>query len=149
VRRLFRTIVPVALYRLTGGRLFGRIGGQAVLLLSTTGRRSGRPRTTPVQYLRDGDAFVVVASNAGARKPPAWLFNLRAEPGARVQVGRETLNVTARETAGAERVALWRRLASANPALARAAQRAGRELPVVVLAQDARPATGRASAEGS
>ena len=72
-------------YRRSGGRVLGRMGGQPVLLLQTTGRRSGRTRTTPVQYLADGDTFVVVASNAGAARPPAWYLNLRANPHARIR----------------------------------------------------------------
>ena len=74
-------------YRRSGGRVLGRMGGQPVLLLQTTGRRSGQTHTTPVQYLADGDAFVVVASNAGARHPPAWYLNLRADPHAHIDVG--------------------------------------------------------------
>ena len=72
-------------YRRSGGRVLGRMGGQPVLLLQTTGRRSGLTRTTPVQYLADGDTFVVVASNAGAARPPAWYLNLRADPHAQIR----------------------------------------------------------------
>ena len=70
-------------YRRSGGRVLGRMGGQPVLLLQSTGRRSGQTHITPVQYLADGDTFVVVASNAGAARPPAWYFNLCADPHAR------------------------------------------------------------------
>ena len=134
---LFRTTLPVALFRLTRGRVFG-----GVLLLETTGRRSGRPRTTPVQFQREGDAFVIVAANAGSARPPAWLFNLRAQPDVRVQVRGETREVTAREARGEEREALWARLTRANPALAKAQERAGRELPVLVLAPRASGGAG-------
>src|SRR4051794_41776703 len=98
----WKTTLPVAIYRLTGGRVFGRVGGHPVLLLQTRGRRSGRARTTPVQYLADGDAFVVVASNAGARRPPARLLNLRADPPAPGGLGADALDVTARATRGGE-----------------------------------------------
>ena len=77
-------------YRRSGGRLLGRMGGQPVLLLQTTGRRSGQTHTTPVQYLADGDTFVVVASNAGAARPPAWYLNLRANPHARIDCSGAT-----------------------------------------------------------
>jgi deazaflavin-dependent oxidoreductase (nitroreductase family) len=130
---VWKTTLPVAVYRLTGGRVFGRVGGQPVLLLQTIGRRSGRPRTTPVQYLRDGESFVVVASNAGAARPPAWLLNLRAEPHARVQLQSETRDVIAREAAEEEHVLLWGRLTAANRSLDKVAQRAGPRLPILVL----------------
>jgi len=73
------TRLHAAIYRSTGGRLIGRVGGQPVLLLETVGRRTGARRTTPVQYLADDDMFVVVVSNAGAARRPAWYLNLRAD----------------------------------------------------------------------
>ena len=109
------------------------MGGQPVLLLQTTGRRSGRTRTTPVQYLADGDTFVVVASNAGAPRPPAWYLNLRANPHARIRVGGRNIDVRAQEAAGQERVALWRRLTAVNRYLERAASKARRDLPLLAL----------------
>jgi deazaflavin-dependent oxidoreductase (nitroreductase family) len=127
------TRVHAWVYRRSGGRVLGRMGGQPVLLLHTTGRRTGQLRTTPVQYLADGDTFVVVASNAGAARAPAWYLNLRADPHARVEVGARTLDVRAREAAGQERVALWQRLTAANRHLERAARRAGRDLPLMAL----------------
>src|SRR5687768_6623385 len=90
-------------YRRSGGRFLGRMGGQPVLLLQTTGRRSARTRLTPVQYLADDDTFVVVASNAGAARPPAWYLNLRANSRARVEVGPRFIDVRAREATGQER----------------------------------------------
>jgi F420H(2)-dependent quinone reductase len=134
-------------YRRSRGRLLGRMGGQPVLLLQTSGRRSGRPRTTPVQYLADGDTFVVVASNAGAARPPAWYLNLRANPHARIEVGPRSVEVRAQETAGQERAALWQRLTAANRYLERAARKAGRDLPLMALipltSTTPRPATDR------
>jgi F420H(2)-dependent quinone reductase len=134
-------------YRRSGGRVLGRMGGQPVLLLQTTGRRSGRARTTPAQYLPDGDTFVVVASNAGATRPPAWYLNLRADPHARIEVGPRSAEVRAQEAAGQERAELWQRLTAANRYLKRAARKAGRELPLMALVPSTstapRPATGR------
>jgi deazaflavin-dependent oxidoreductase (nitroreductase family) len=109
------------------------MGGQPVLLLQTTGRRSGRTRTTPVQYLADGDTFVVVASNAGAARPPAWYLNLHANRHARVEVGPRTVDVRAQEAAGQERAELWQLLTAANRYLERAARKAGRDLPLIAL----------------
>ena len=120
-------------YRRSGGRFLGRMGGQPVLLLQTTGRRSGRPRTTPVQYLADGDTFVVVASNAGAARPPAWYLNLRADPHAQIDVAGRSVDVRAHEATGQERTDLWQRMTAANRYLERAARKARRDLPLMTL----------------
>lgn len=135
-------------YRLTRGRVLGRVGGQPVLLLETIGNRTGRPRMTPVQYLAASDTFVVVASDAGAARPPAWYLNLRANPSARVQVGAHNFDVRAREVSGEERAALWQRLTAANRYLEHAARKAGRELPLLVLTRR-RTATHPSPAEVS
>jgi deazaflavin-dependent oxidoreductase (nitroreductase family) len=96
-------------YRLTGGRLGGRVNRAPVLLLTTTGRRSGQKRTAPVVYLRDGERMVVINTNAGNAKVPAWSLNLAAEPRAEVEVGRRRIPVLARVAEGEERADLWRR----------------------------------------
>jgi deazaflavin-dependent oxidoreductase (nitroreductase family) len=121
------------------------MGGQPVLLLQTTGRRSGRTRTTPVQYLVDGDTFVVVASNAGAARPPAWYLNLRADPHARVDIGRRTVDIWAHEATGQERAELWQRLTTANRYLERAARKARRDLPLMALVAATPTAPGPAT----
>jgi deazaflavin-dependent oxidoreductase (nitroreductase family) len=128
------TRLHAAAYRISRGRFLGRLGGQPVLVLETLGRRTGERRTTPVQYLADGESFVVVASNRGAARPPAWCLNLRAHPQAQVQVGARTIDVDAQEAAGEERAELWRRLVAANRYLEGAARKAGRELPLIALA---------------
>jgi len=99
----------VPLYRLSGGRVGGRVGRGPVLLLTTTGRRSGQLRTAPVLYLADGDRYVVINTNAGYAKAPAWSLNLRANPEAEVEVGRKRTRVRARIAEGEERTDLWRR----------------------------------------
>jgi deazaflavin-dependent oxidoreductase (nitroreductase family) len=99
----------VPLYRASAGRLGARVGRAPVLLLTTTGRRSGQPRTAPVVYLADGDRFVVINTNAGNARVPAWSLNLRANPEAEVQVGRRRVRVRARIAEGEERAELWRR----------------------------------------
>src|SRR5207245_8616211 len=87
-----------AVYRLTGGKVAGRIGKAPVLLLTTTGRKSGQPRTNPLLYTEVGDnGYIVIASKGGADKHPLWYLNLQADPLAKVTIGRETLRVHARD----------------------------------------------------
>jgi F420H(2)-dependent quinone reductase len=99
----------VPLYRASGGRLGGRIGKAPVLLLTTTGRKSGQQRTAPVVYLADGERMIVIGSNAGNARVPAWALNLKAKPAAAVEVGRRKIPVRARIAEGEERADLWRK----------------------------------------
>lgn len=122
-----------AAYRATSGWLGGRLAGRDMLLLTTRGRRSGELRTTPLSYLADGDGFVVVASNNGAPRDPAWWLNLTAEPTAEIQVGGERYAVRAHCAEGEERDRLWPLLVTCNPPYATYAERTTRALPVVVL----------------
>jgi deazaflavin-dependent oxidoreductase (nitroreductase family) len=121
-----------ALMRLTGGR-FGKVGPLDALLLTTTGRKSGERRDVAVNYMPDGDSYVVVASYAGEDRDPAWWRNLKANPDAEIRVGGERVRVRAREAEGAERERLWARLTQKDPAYAEYQQRTTRRLPVVVL----------------
>jgi deazaflavin-dependent oxidoreductase (nitroreductase family) len=97
------------IYRLSGGRIGGRVGKAPVLLVTTTGRRSGQQRTSPVVYLRDGENVVIINTNAGHERVPAWSLNLKADPRAEVEIGSRTLPVVARIAEGEEREDLWRR----------------------------------------
>jgi deazaflavin-dependent oxidoreductase (nitroreductase family) len=99
----------VPLYRLSGGRIGGKINEAPVLLLTTTGRKSGQARTAPVVYLADGENMVVIGSNAGHSRTPAWSLNLKANPDAEVEVGRQRRQVRARLADGEERAGLWRK----------------------------------------
>jgi F420H(2)-dependent quinone reductase len=99
----------VPLYRASGGRLGGKVNRAPVLLLTTTGRKSGQRRTAPVVYLADGDRYVVINTNAGNAKVPAWSLNLAAAPEAEVEVGRRRVSVRGRVAEGEERAELWRR----------------------------------------
>jgi deazaflavin-dependent oxidoreductase (nitroreductase family) len=91
------TVLHRALYRATGGRIGANMAGMRMLLLETLGRRSGQRRATPLLYVEDGERFVVVASNAGDARNPAWLLNLRKHPEAGIQVGTRRVAVRARE----------------------------------------------------
>jgi deazaflavin-dependent oxidoreductase (nitroreductase family) len=99
----------VPLYRLSRGRIGGKVGRAPVLLLTTTGRKSGQQRTAPVLYMADGERLVVIGSNAGNAKPPAWALNLRANPEAEVEVRADKRQVRARVAEGDERADLWKR----------------------------------------
>lgn len=120
-------------YRATGGRIGQRAGGISNLLLTTTGRKSGEPRTVPLAYIEDGARFVVVASNGGADRAPAWWGNLRQSPAATVQVGGRRIEVLAREATPDEHAILWPRLKSVNPFYRQYEQITARRIPVVVL----------------
>jgi deazaflavin-dependent oxidoreductase (nitroreductase family) len=122
-----------AVYEKTDGRLMARLAGIEMLLLTTTGRKTGRPRTLPLACFRDGDDVVVVASNNGQDHDPAWWRNLEAHPEAEVRLGRERFRVRAGLASGSERERLWPWLVERNPAYARYEKRTARLIPVVVL----------------
>jgi deazaflavin-dependent oxidoreductase (nitroreductase family) len=117
----------------TDGRSGHRWNGRNTLLLTTRGRRSGKLRRTALIYGQDGDRYVVVASNGGARNHPFWYLNLSAEPEVQVQVGAERFAARARTAGGEERPRLWRLMAGIWPDYERYQKRTGREIPVVVL----------------
>jgi len=120
-------------YRLTGGKVGGKVGRMPVLLLTTTGRKSRQPRTNPLSYTRAGDGYAVIASKGGADQHPLWYLNLKANPLVEVTVGRATTHVRARDAEGEERERLWRSLADLYPGYDRYAQKTSRHIPVVVL----------------
>ena len=120
-------------YRLSGGLLGGRIGGLPVLLLTTTGRKTGRKRTMPLVYLRDGENMIVIASNGGSDQHPAWWLNLRANPKAEVQVGRDTMEVVGAKAQGEERERLWRDVVEMYHGYDEYRHMTQREIPVVIL----------------
>jgi len=98
----------VPLYRATRGRLMGKVNRAPVLLITTTGRKSGRKRTAPLLFRRDGERVVVIGSNAGNTRTPAWALNLLAHPEADVQIRGDRQAVRARVAEGEERERLWR-----------------------------------------
>jgi deazaflavin-dependent oxidoreductase (nitroreductase family) len=121
-------------YRASGGRLGGRFrGGAPVCLLTTTGRRSGRPRTAPLLYLEDGERVVVVGSKGGMSRHPTWYLNCAANPDVEVEIGRERRAMRARTASAGERAELWPRLVEMYPDYAAYQARTEREIPVVIL----------------
>lgn len=127
------TRIHTFLYRVTRGLVGHRFGPFQMLLLTTTGRKSGLERTLPLAYLDDGEDYVVLASNGGQEHPPLWWKNLEARPQATVQVGSERFLADAREARGADRDRLWPRILSENAMWASYARTTRREIPVVIL----------------
>jgi F420H(2)-dependent quinone reductase len=121
------------LYRLSGGHIGGRFGRGRVLVLTTTGRKSRQPRTTTVLYARDGDRFVVVGSNTGSERPPAWALNLTETPQATVQLGRKRIPVLATEVVGSERERLWDLMNDLYGGFGRYTRRTDREFKIFAL----------------
>jgi F420H(2)-dependent quinone reductase len=122
--------------RHSGGRIrrsFLFAGGQPVLSLTTTGRRSGRVRSTAVAYMRVGDDYVVTAANLGSERDPAWLLNLSADPAVVIEVGGERIAVVARRAGGDEARRLWDLWTERLPAAQTFQGISGRDIPVVVL----------------
>jgi deazaflavin-dependent oxidoreductase (nitroreductase family) len=107
-RRLYR--IHCFVYRKTGGLVGHRTPVGPILLLTTTGRRSGERRTTPLLYFVDGPRFVVVGSNGGRDQPPSWLLNLSVTPAVEIQVGRRVRRAEARILTREEKAAIWPRL---------------------------------------
>ena len=120
-------------YSLTGGRLLGVVAGAPVLLLTTTGNRTGKQRTKPLLYLMEDGAYVVVASYAGRHSNPAWYRNLQSHPGALIQVNNRRLRVKAETVPAETRAGLWPKLTSMYPGYADYQARTRREIPVVIL----------------
>ncbi len=120
-------------YRLSGGKLGGTFRKSPVLLLNTTGRKTGEPRTTPLLYLKDGDNLILVASNGGAPKHPAWWLNLQAKPEAEVEIGRKKLQVNAKQADAEEHNRLWPLLVDMYSDYAEYQKKTTREIPVVIL----------------
>jgi deazaflavin-dependent oxidoreductase (nitroreductase family) len=123
----------LAVHRVTKGRVLGSVAGMPVLLLTTTGRRSGKARTTPLTFFRDGTDLVVIGSNGGADRPPGWSLNLQHTPRAVVEIGSDKLVVTARPASGQQRERLWVVITATYAGYARYQERTTRRIPVVLL----------------
>lgn len=130
-RRSYR--IHRTLYRWTGGLIGHRTMAGPMLLLTTVGRKSGQRRTTPLLYMADGPGCLVVGSNGGRERPPAWLLNLTATPDVEVQVGRRKWAGTARVLGSEEASAMWPRLLEYYKGWSYYQQLTQRELKVVSL----------------
>jgi deazaflavin-dependent oxidoreductase (nitroreductase family) len=125
----------VAEFRARGGKVGGYHAGMQLLLLTTTGARTGQRRAVPLAYLPDGDRYLVTAGNAGSDRNPAWYHNLVANPDVTVEVGNEVFQAVAVIAGEAEREVLYKRVAAAYPQADGYQAQTTRQIPVVILAR--------------
>ncbi len=125
--------IAVYLYRLTGGRFGGKVQGLNVLLLTTTGRKTGKPRTTPLGYFEQDGGYVIIGSNAGFDTHPGWFHNLRSNPRVTVEIQDKRMEARAEIAGPDKRGQLWTRLTELAPGYANYARRTRREIPLVLL----------------
>jgi deazaflavin-dependent oxidoreductase (nitroreductase family) len=121
------------LYRLSGGKIAGSMKGAPILLLTTTGRKTGKTRVTPLLYLRDGENLVLVASKGGSLSHPVWFLNLEANPDVDVEVGRTRERRRARRATSEERERLWPKVVEMYRGYADYQAKTTREIPLVIL----------------
>lgn len=126
-------LLHVPIYKLTGGIIGHRVGKMTTLLLTTNGAKSGLPRTLGLNYRRDGDNFIIVASKGGATKHPLWYRNLLKTPECEVQVRREKARYRARTATADERPRLWALMTENYPGYNGYQKATDREIPIVVL----------------
>jgi deazaflavin-dependent oxidoreductase (nitroreductase family) len=123
----------IAEFRANGGKVGGNFEGAPLLLLHSTGAKSGQERVNPMMYQAVGDSFAVFASKAGADSNPDWFYNLKSNPEARVEVGTEMFDVTARVLDDREREPIWGEQKSRYPGFADYEKKTDRVIPVVIL----------------
>jgi deazaflavin-dependent oxidoreductase (nitroreductase family) len=127
------TALHVFFYRLTGGSLGGKFRGGPVLLLTSKGRKSGKPRTTPLMYIFDSSNVVLVASNGGRPKDPSWWNNLKKDPEAQIQIRKERKTMLARQASRDEKTRLWPLVTKMYQGYANYQKKTSRDIPVVIL----------------
>lgn len=128
----------IAEFRANNGKVGGPFEGANLLLLTTTGARTGRKHTTPVMYLPDGDRILVIASFAGQPRNPAWYHNLVANPDVSVEIGTESFAATATPLERAERDRLWERVVAVAPGFGEYQSKTDRTIPIVALRRTTR-----------
>ena len=127
------TRTHIFLYRKSGGKIWNTMLGMPVLLLTTTGRKSGKSRTTPVVYVRDNGDYLIAASKGGADSHPAWYLNLEASSEAQIEIGDNVFTVQVTVTEGEERTQLFEKIKTAGDNFATYEQNTQRIIPVVRL----------------
>jgi F420H(2)-dependent quinone reductase len=127
------TAVHTQLYRRTGGKVGAKVGATTMGLLTTTGRKSGQPRTTPLNCMADGDRWLLVASYGGDDRDPQWFKNLQANADATLQVGPDTFPVRATVASPEEKATLWPKVVAAYKGYEGYQRKTSRDIPVVIL----------------
>ena len=127
--------VHTSLYQATNGLLGANLAGLPMLLLTTNGRKTGQPRTSPLPYFAEDDEWVIVGSNNGGPRDPHWWLNLLADNRADIQVRRDRIEVEARLATPDERSRLWPLLVEFNRPYAGYEKKTTREIPVVILSR--------------
>ncbi len=132
---LFKGILGIftTLYRLSNGKVMGRMAGLKILLLTTTGRKSGKEHTTPLGYFEQDGDYVIIASNGGADKHPFWFLNLKSNPDVSIEIKDKKIPAEAREADEATRKELWAKLVILSPQYGQYATSTKREIPMVLL----------------
>jgi deazaflavin-dependent oxidoreductase (nitroreductase family) len=127
------SILHTQVYRRSGGKVGAKVGKTTMMLLVTTGRRSGQPRTTPLNCIGDGDRYLAVASYGGDDRDPQWFKNLQANPDATIQVGAATIPVRASVATPEEKAVLWPKVVAAYKGYDGYQRKTSRPIPVVIL----------------
>ena len=123
----------VGLYRMSGGKFANKIANLPILLITTFGRKSGKPFTNPVVYLKEGQDYLVAATNGGADTDPGWYLNLKTRPEAKIEVGNTTFTVQAMIAKGEERTRLYEKFKTASSNFVKYENSTSRVLPVIRL----------------
>ncbi|HXQ34442.1 MAG TPA: nitroreductase family deazaflavin-dependent oxidoreductase [Anaerolineales bacterium] len=122
------------LYKISNGKIGGRLPGLEVLLLTTTGRKTGKKRTAPLGYFKDGQgSYVIIGSNAGFDSHPAWFYNLKSQPHVTIQIKDKQLDVNAEVAGPDKRSQLWGQLIKLAPFYDNYTKKTSREIPIVIL----------------
>ena len=125
--------IHVGLYRLSGGKIGGAIRGFKVLLLTTTGRKSGKLHTVPLGFFEQPGGYLIAGSNGGLPSYPAWYHNLKSKPQATIQIARKVSAVTAEVQSGEAHAQAWQKVITAAPLYKAYEKKTGRPIPVVFL----------------
>lgn len=135
MKRLFQAFlkIHVFLYRLTGGKIGGTMGGNPIVLLNTIGRKSGKIRTIPLVYMRDGNDYIITASNNGADRHPGWYYNLKQQEQATIQIKNQKMAVSARLATGETYDRLWAQLTTKHEQFRGYQEKTTRRIPLFIL----------------
>lgn len=129
----------ILVYRWSGGRSGGSVQDLPLLILHTVGRKTDKPRQSPLLYIQDGEDYVVVGSRGGSDAPPAWWLNLQANPHATIEIRGTRRPVSACVATAEEKARYWPRLAAGYPFYNDYQARTAREIPVILLSEETRP----------